>query len=167
MRPGSKRSWLGRTPNPYKASRLNIKIAASWAAGEAAMGRSRRVCQELLGALGLALLLAGCARAQAAPAPAPRGVSRAAAYEAAPPPGFVAEPVDPDFYRQRAQQARERFRVNETFFRNINSTKVPKILGVANGTFEVLPLNINATPRAEDALDGARAAQALRSASLS
>ena len=123
------------------------------------MGRPQERARLSPGLLGLALLLAGSWCAQAAPALAPRGVSRAAAYEAsneaAPPAGFEYQPSDPAFYKALAQQARERFRVNGSFFRNINSTVVPKILGVTNGTFDVLPLNINATPRAEADDDGA------------
>lgn len=122
------------------------------------MGRPHERLRLPLGLLGLALLFAGCCSAQAAPAQAPRGVSRAAAYEAsneaAPPAGFEYQPSDAAFYRALAQQARERFRVNGSFFRDINSTVVPKILGVTNGTFNVLPLNINATPRAEADDDG-------------
>ena len=133
----------------------------SWPAGGtwAAMGRPQERARLPPGFLGLALLLAGSWCAQAAPALAPRGVSRAAAYEAsneaAPPAGFEYQPSDPAFYKALAQQARERFRVNGSFFRDINSTVVPKILGVTNGTFDVLPLNINATPRAEADDDGA------------
>ena len=133
----------------------------SWPAGGvwAAMSRPQERLRLPPGLLGIALLLAGCWCAQAAPAQAPRGVSRAAAHEAsneaAPPAGFEYQPSDPAFYRAVAQQARERFRVNGSFFHDINSTVVPKILGVTNGTFDVLPLNINATPRAEADDDGA------------
>ncbi len=122
------------------------------------MGRLKETHGKLFKWLELAIVLASCAQAHAAPHGSLRGVSRAAAYEASspaqPPAGFVYQPVDPSYYKQVAQQTRERFRVNGTFFENINSTKVPAILGVTNGTFDVLPLNINATPRAEDALDG-------------
>lgn len=106
----------------------------------------------------LAIVLASCAQAQAAPKWPLRGISRAAAHDASslaqPPAGFVYQPVDPNYYKQVAEQTRERFRVNATFFQNINSTKVPTILRVTNGTFDVLPVSLNATPRAEDALDG-------------
>ena len=133
----------------------------SWPGGGtwAAMGRPHERRRLPPGLLGIALLFSGCWCAQAAPAQAPRGVSRAAAYEAsseaAPPAGFEYQPSDPAFYRALAEQARERFRVNGSFFRDINSTVVPKILGVTNGTFDVMPLNINATPRAEADVDGA------------
>ena len=106
----------------------------------------------------LAIVLASCAQAQAAPKWPLLGVSRAAAHEASslaqPPAGFVYQPVDPNYYKQVAEQARERFRVNATFFQNINSTKVPAISRVTNGTFDVLPVSSNSTPRAEDAWDG-------------
>lgn len=106
----------------------------------------------------LAIILASCAQAQAALQWPLRGITRAAAQKASslaqPPAGFVYQPLDPNYYQQVAEQTRERFRVNATFFQTINSTKVPKILHVTNGTFDVLPVSLNATPRAEDALDG-------------
>ena len=106
----------------------------------------------------LVIVLASCAQAQAAPKWPLLGVSRATAHKASslaqPPAGFVYQPVDPNYYKHVAEQTRERFRVNATFFHNINSTKVPTILHVTNGTFDVLPVSLKATPRAEDALDG-------------
>lgn len=122
------------------------------------MARNTKTQLKLPKWMKLAIVLASCAQAQAAPKWPLLGVSRAAAHKASslaqPPAGFVYQPVDPNYYKQVAEQTRERFRVNATFFQNINSTKVPTILHVTNGTFEVLPVSLNATPRAIDALDG-------------
>ncbi len=67
------------------------------------------------------------------------------------------EPTHPDFYAAKQDAINTAFRVNETFFANLNETDVPPVAKISNGTFEIKPVVAAGGSRIEDAsTDGER-----------
>ncbi len=67
------------------------------------------------------------------------------------------EPNQPEFYVAKQEAIKDAFRVNETFFANLNKTDVPAIEKITNGTFEIKPVVAAGGSRIESAnTDGER-----------
>lgn len=74
-----------------------------------------------------------------APAPAPLGANG------------TFEPNQPGFYVAKQEAIKDAFRLNQTFFANINETDVPVIEKITNGTFEIKPVVAAGGSRIESA----------------
>lgn len=61
------------------------------------------------------------------------------------------EPTHPDFYAAKQDAINTAFRVNETFFANLNQTDVPPVAKISNGTFEIKPVVAAGGSHIEDA----------------
>jgi len=101
---------------------------------------------------------------------ASRSGSRQLFQAAAPAPSILGvngtfEPSQPGFYAARQQAIKDAFKVNQTFFANINSTVVPAIQKITNGTFEVKPVVAAGGGRIESANTDGKSCNGLRTRS--